>query len=105
METFEFLGFGVDAWITIITILAMYDDVNKEKHYLRTAYITFGSSLIGTTMGTNGFEKEHKLTLVAVSHRGSRIEESPRSVVLKSARLPTCLSMIPEDTGLAISCG
>ncbi len=61
-----------------------YDDVNKEKHYLRTAYITFGSSLIGTTMGTNGFEKEHKLTLVAVSRRGSRIEESPRSVVLKA---------------------
>ena len=24
METFEFLGFGVDAWITIITILAMF---------------------------------------------------------------------------------
>ena len=61
-----------------------YDDVNKEKHYLRTAYITFGSSLIGTTMGTNGFEKEHKLTLVAVSRRGSRIEESPRNVVLKA---------------------
>ncbi len=61
-----------------------YDDVNKEKHYLRTAYITFGSSLIGTTMGTNGFEKEHKLILVAVSRRGSRIEESPRSVVLKA---------------------
>ncbi|MBR0195699.1 MAG: SLC13 family permease [Paludibacteraceae bacterium] len=61
-----------------------YEDAPKSKHYLRTAYITFGSHLIGTTMGTNGFEKEHKVTLVAVSRRGNRIEESPREVVLKA---------------------
>ena len=24
METFVFLGFGIDAWITIVTILAMF---------------------------------------------------------------------------------
>lgn len=35
-------------------------------------------------MGTNGFEKEHRLTLVAVSRRGSRIEQSPREVVLQA---------------------
>ena len=61
-----------------------YDDAPKDKHHLRTAYITFGSSLIGTTMGTNGFETEHKVTLVAVSRRGSRIEQMPREVVLKA---------------------
>lgn len=61
-----------------------FSDVGQGKHLLRTAYITFGSSLIGTTMGTNGFEKENQLTLVAVSRRGSRIEESPRNVVLKA---------------------
>ncbi len=61
-----------------------YNDAARGKHSLRTAYITFGSSLIGTTMGTNGFEKEHQVTLVAVSRRGSRIEESPRNVVLKA---------------------
>ena len=61
-----------------------YKDANRKKHRLRTAYITFGSSLIGTTMGENGFEKEHHVTLVAVSRRGSRIEESPRSVVLQA---------------------
>ncbi|MBQ2170133.1 MAG: SLC13 family permease [Paludibacteraceae bacterium] len=61
-----------------------YSDATKGKHTLRTAYITFGSSLIGTTMGTNGFEKEHRLTLVAVSRRGSRIEQSPREVVLQA---------------------
>lgn len=62
-----------------------YDDApNKNKHNLRTAYITFGSHLIGTTMGNNGFEREHNVTLVAVSRRGSRIEESPREVVLQA---------------------
>ena len=61
-----------------------YDDAPKSRHHLRTAYINFGSHLIGTTMGTNGFEKEHKVTLVAVSRRGSRIEESPRNVKLKA---------------------
>lgn len=60
-----------------------FSEVGQGRHTLRTAYITFGSQLIGTTMGTNGFEKEHHVTLVAVSRRGSRIEESPRSVVLK----------------------
>ena len=59
-----------------------YEDVQQGKHSLRTAYINFGSSLIGTTMGTNGFEKEHKMTLVAVSRRGQRIEQSPREVIL-----------------------
>ena len=61
-----------------------YSDVEKSRHHLRTAYITFGSSLIGTTMGTNGFEKENQVTLVAVSRRGSRIEQSPREVVLEA---------------------
>lgn len=57
---------------------------NLKRRRLRTAYITFGSSLIGTKMGENGFEKHHHVILVAVSRRGSRIEESPRSVVLKA---------------------
>ena len=61
-----------------------YEDAPKSTHTLRTAYINFGSHLIDTTMGTNGFEKEHQVTLVAVSRRGSRIEESPREVVLKA---------------------
>ena len=61
-----------------------FSEVEQGKHMLRTAYITFGSHLIGTTMGSNGFEKEHGVTLVAVSRRGSRIEESPRNVVLQA---------------------
>ncbi len=61
-----------------------YDDEAKSGHHLRTAYINFGSHLIGTTMGTNGFEKEHQVTLVAVSRRGIRLEESPREVKLEA---------------------
>ena len=59
-------------------------EVKRNAHMLRTAYVTFGSNLIGTTMGTNGFEKENKVTLVAVSRRGKRLEQSPRDVVLKA---------------------
>ena len=61
-----------------------YEDAAKNNHHLRTAYVNFGSHLIGTTMGTNGFEKEHGVTLVAVSRRGSRLEQSPREVQLEA---------------------
>lgn len=59
-------------------------EVKRNAHMLRTAYVTFGSNLIGSTMGTNGFEKENKVTLVAVSRRGKRLEQSPREVVLRA---------------------
>ena len=77
-----------------------YNDTPKGKHNLRTAYITFGSHLIGTTMGTNGFEKEHKVTLVAVSRRGSRIEQMPREVVLRAGDtlLLESLNELKSDT-------
>jgi Di- and tricarboxylate transporters len=61
-----------------------FSETDEGHHPLRTAYITFGSSLIGTTMGANGFEREHQVTLLAVSRRGSRIEQSPRTVVLEA---------------------
>ena len=77
-----------------------YNDAPNGKHNLRTAYITFGSHLIGTTMGTNGFEKEHKVTLVAVSRRGSRIEQMPREVVLRAGDtlLLESLNELKSDT-------
>ena len=49
-----------------------------------TAYVTFGSKLIGTTMGENQFERDHSLTLVAVSRQGQRLQESPRDVVIQA---------------------
>ena len=51
---------------------------------LRTAYVTFGSPLIGTTIADNNFENNNNMTLVAVARRGQRISEPPRQVVLKA---------------------
>ena len=58
-------------------------ELDKNRQ-LRTAYITFGSTLIGKTIGSCAFEKENNLALVAVARRGKRIKESPREVVLEA---------------------
>ena len=56
-----------------------------ERHrQLRTAFVTFDSSLIGTTIGGSTFEKDNNLSLVAVARRGIRINETPRQVVLQA---------------------
>ena len=56
-----------------------------DKHrQLRTAFVTFGSRLIGRTIGNSKFEKENNLTLVAVARRGKRLNEVPRQVVLEA---------------------
>lgn len=52
---------------------------------LRTAYITFGSSLINTRIGNGSFERDNNVTLVAVARRGKRIEQAPREVVLQAS--------------------
>ena len=59
------------------------DEVDDNSK-LRTAYVTFGSRLIGKTIGGSTFEKDNKLTLLAVARRGERISQSPRQVVLKA---------------------
>ncbi len=56
----------------------------SRNRQLRTAYVTFSSSLIDKTIGTSDFEKKHNMTLVAVARRGERIKQSPREVVLKA---------------------
>ena len=58
-------------------------EVDRNRQ-LRTAYVNFGSSLIGTTIGGSTFEKDNNLTLVAVARRGMRINEVPRQVVLQA---------------------
>ena len=58
-------------------------EVDRNRQ-LRTAYVNFGSSLIGTTIGGSTFEKDNNLTLVAVARRGERIKETPRQVVLQA---------------------
>ncbi len=59
------------------------DEVDKNRQ-LRTAYVTFGSSLINTSIGDSTFEKDNNMILVAVARRGKRINESPRKVVLQA---------------------
>ena len=51
---------------------------------LQTAYICFGSRLIGTRLTENSFEADHGMTLVAVSRRGERINQPPREVLLQA---------------------
>ena len=58
-------------------------EIDKSRQ-LRTAYVTFDSSLIGTTIGGSTFEKDNNLSLVAVARRGIRINETPRQVVLQA---------------------
>jgi di/tricarboxylate transporter len=56
-------------------------DPNRK---LRTAYITPGSTLIGSSMNKSQFEKEQAMTLVAVARQGERIKESPRDMTLEA---------------------
>ena len=56
-------------------------DHNRQLH---TAYVTFGSPLIGTTISESHFERDNNMTLVAVSRRGKRINQPPRKVVLQA---------------------
>ena len=59
------------------------DEVDKNRQ-LRTAYVSFGSSLINTSIGDSTFEKDNNMILVAVARRGKRIDQSPRKVVLQA---------------------
>ena len=61
---------------------------------LLTAYVTFGSELIGIAIGDSTFEKDHGVVLAAVSRRGERIKESPRRVVLEAG--DTLLMICPK---------
>jgi len=51
---------------------------------VRTAYITFGSRLIGHSIADSTFEKDNNLMVAAVARRGKRINEAPRKVVLQA---------------------
>jgi di/tricarboxylate transporter len=59
-------------------------EVDRDESRLRTAYVNFGSKLIGTTISDSSFEKDNDVILAAVARRGERIEEAPRKVVLQA---------------------
>ncbi len=73
-------------------------DSNRQ---LRTAYVNFGSKLIGTTIGGSTFEKDNNLMLVAVARRGERINEVPRQVVLQAG--DTLLFVCPKHINVNTS--
>ena len=68
---------------------------------LRTAYVTFGSSLIGKTIGGSSFEKDNNVMLAAVARRGERINEAPRNVVLQAG--DTLLLVCPKHINVNMS--
>ena len=73
-------------------------DMNSQ---LRTAYINFGSSLIGTTIGGSTFEKDNNVVLAAVARRGERINKAPRQVVLQAG--DTLLLICPKKINIDTS--
>ena len=58
-------------------------ETSRNAH-LRTASVSFGSPLIGKTIGDSTIERDYDLILVAVARRGRRIEASPREVELQA---------------------
>ena len=60
---------------------AKEEDDNRQ---LRTAYVTFGSSLIGKTMSSTTLEKDNNMVLAAVARSGERIQQTPRQVTLQA---------------------
>lgn len=77
-------------------------DHNRQ---LRTAYVTFGSPLIGTTISKSDFEHKNNMTLVAVARRGMRISDPPRQVVLRAGDtlLLDCPPHMNMDTDRLVS--
>ena len=59
------------------------NDLDKDRK-LHTAYVTFGSSLIGTRLIDNEYASQNKIAVVAIARNGKRIEQAPREVVLQA---------------------
>lgn len=54
------------------------------KRRMRTAYVTFGSELIGKSMAHSSFERRNNVVLVAVARQGHRVEGMPREISLQA---------------------
>lgn len=58
-------------------------EVDKDSK-ARTAYVNYGSRLIGSSIADSTFEKDNNLLVAAVARRGNRINEAPRKVILQA---------------------
>ena len=54
------------------------------KRRMRTAYVTFGSDLIGISMTQCDFEQKNNVALVAVARQGHRVEGQPREIQIQA---------------------
>ena len=54
------------------------------KRKMRTAYVTFGSELIGQSMAQSDFEQKNNVALVAVARQGNRVKGQPREIQLEA---------------------
>lgn len=55
-----------------------------SKRKMRTAYVSFGSELIGTSMTQCDFEQKNDVALVAVARQGKRVNGQPREIRLQA---------------------
>ncbi len=69
------------------------NQVDRDRP-LHTAYVNYGSRLIGKTISDVSLEKDNNVVLAAVSRRGERIDEAPRRVVLQAG--DTLLLVCPK---------
>ena len=76
------------------------DELDQDVQ-VRTAFVTFGSSLIGKSIASTTFEKDNNLLVAAVARRGKRINESPREVILQAG--DTLLLICPEHFNIDTS--
>ncbi|MBO7418709.1 MAG: SLC13 family permease [Bacteroidaceae bacterium] len=59
------------------------DEIDTKRR-MRTAYVTFGSELIGKSMTHSSFERRNNVVLVAVARQGHRVEGLPREISLQA---------------------
>lgn len=59
-------------------------DEIDTKRKMRTAYVNFGSDLIGQCMNESDFEKRSGMVLVAVARQGARVDGQPREIRLQA---------------------
>ena len=59
------------------------NDIDKKRR-MRTAYVSFGSELIGHSMALCDFEQKNNVALVAVARQGRRIKGQPREIKLQA---------------------
>ncbi|MBR4644259.1 MAG: SLC13 family permease [Bacteroidaceae bacterium] len=59
------------------------NDIDTKRR-MRTAYVTFGSDLIGISMANCDFEEKNNVALIAVARQGRRVKGQPREILLEA---------------------